>query len=128
MECILCLHTHLRMRLIHFPYDIQFDEALNPVVCLVQFIRWRSFGNQFRSRSASTIKISVIRQKNCRSKMKRLICDEGHSYKGCPNREAKIPKCANCKGPHVASYKGCPDIKSRHSGYMWSITISLMSK
>ena len=27
--------------------------------------------------------------KNCWSKMKCLICGEGHSHKGCPNREAK---------------------------------------
>ena len=26
--------------------------------------------------------------KNCRSKIKCLICGEGHSHKGCPNREA----------------------------------------
>ena len=46
--------------------------------------------------------------KHCRSKIS-LICGEGHSHKRCPNREAKKPKCANCKGPHVASYKGCPE-------------------
>ena len=51
--------------------------------------------------------------KNCRSKIKCLICGEGHSHKGCPNREAKKPKCANCKGPHVASYKGCPEYKKQ---------------
>ena len=32
---------------------------------------------------------------------------------GCPNREAKKPKCASCKGPHVASYKGCPEYKKQ---------------
>ena len=48
--------------------------------------------------------------KNCRSKIKCLICGEGHSHKGCPNKEAK---CANCKGPHVASYKGCPEYKKQ---------------
>ena len=26
-------------------------------------------------------------------------------------REARKPKCANCKRPHVASYKGCPEYK-----------------
>ena len=49
--------------------------------------------------------------KNCRSKQKCLICGESHSHKGCPNKEARKPKCANCKGPHVASYKGCPAYK-----------------
>ena len=51
--------------------------------------------------------------KNCRSKIKCLICGEGHSHKECPNREAKKPKCANCKGPRVASYKGCPEYKKQ---------------
>ena len=51
--------------------------------------------------------------KNCRSKIKCLIRSEGHSHKGCPNREAKKPKCANCKGPHVVSKKGCPDYKQQ---------------
>ena len=34
-------------------------------------------------------------------------------HKGCPNREAKNPKCANFKGPHIASYKGCPEYKKQ---------------
>ena len=51
--------------------------------------------------------------KNCRSKPKYLICGESHSYKGCPNEEAREPKCANCMGPHVASYKGCPEYKKQ---------------
>ena len=46
--------------------------------------------------------------KNCKAKIKCVICGVGHSHKGCPNREKKQPKCANCKGPHVANYKGCP--------------------
>ena len=49
--------------------------------------------------------------KNCRSKQECLICGDSHSHKGCPNKEARKPKCANCKGPHVASYKGCPAYK-----------------
>ena len=51
--------------------------------------------------------------KNCRSKQKCLICGESHSHKGCPNREARKPKCANCKEPHVASYKGCQEYKKQ---------------
>ena len=51
--------------------------------------------------------------KTCRSKTKCLICGESHHHKGCPNREKKQPKCANCKGPHVASYKGCPAYKKQ---------------
>ena len=51
--------------------------------------------------------------KNCGSKIKCLICSEGHPHKGWPNKEAKKPQCANCKGPHVASYKGCPEYKKQ---------------
>ena len=39
--------------------------------------------------------------KNCRLKQKCLICGENHSHKTCTNREARKPKCASCKGPHV---------------------------
>ena len=42
-----------------------------------------------------------------------MICGESHSHKGCPNKEARKPKCANCKKPHVASYKGCPAYKKQ---------------
>ena len=52
---------------------------------------------------------------NCKSKQKFVICDENHSHKGCPKKEAKQPKCANCSGPHVASYKGCPEYKKQAS-------------
>ena len=38
---------------------------------------------------------------------------ESHSHKGCSNKEARKPKCANCKGPHVVSYKGCPEYKKQ---------------
>ena len=51
--------------------------------------------------------------KNCRSKPKCLICGESHSHKGCLNKEARKPKCANCMGPHVASHKGCPEYKKQ---------------
>ena len=50
---------------------------------------------------------------NCKSKQKCVICGENHSHKGCPKKEAKQPKCANCPGPHVASYKGCPEYKKQ---------------
>ena len=51
--------------------------------------------------------------KKCRSKQKCLICNESHSHKRCPNKEARKPKCANCKWPHVASYKGCPEYEKQ---------------
>ena len=51
--------------------------------------------------------------KSCRSKQKCLICGGNHSHKGCPSRESHKPTCANCNGPHVASYKGCPEYKKQ---------------
>ena len=50
---------------------------------------------------------------NCKSKQKCVICGENRSHKGCPRKEVKQPKCANCSGPHVASYKGCPEYKKQ---------------
>ena len=51
--------------------------------------------------------------KTCRSKQKCLICGENHSHKGCPSRESRKPTSANCKGPQVASHKGCPEYKKQ---------------
>ena len=49
--------------------------------------------------------------KTCKSKTKCLICWESRHHIECPNREKKQPKCANCKGPLVASYKEYPAYK-----------------
>ena len=51
--------------------------------------------------------------KNCRSKQKCLICGESHSHHGCPNKEARKLKCADCSGPLLASYKGFPEYKKQ---------------
>ena len=51
--------------------------------------------------------------KTCRSKQKCLICGQNHSHKECPSRESRKPTCANCSGPHVASYKGSPEYKKQ---------------
>ena len=51
--------------------------------------------------------------KTCRSRTKCLIRGEDHHHKGCPNKEIKQAKCANCKGPNVASYKGSPAYKKQ---------------
>ena len=45
----------------------------------------------------------------CRLKPKCLICGESHSHKGCPTESQENPHVQNCNGPHVASYKGCPE-------------------
>ena len=41
------------------------------------------------------------------------MCGEAHSHKNCPNKEKRKPKCANCRGPHVANYRGCPAYKDQ---------------
>ena len=51
--------------------------------------------------------------KTFRSKQKFLICGGNHSHTGCPSKESRKPTFANCKGPHVASYKGCPGYKKQ---------------
>ena len=40
------------------------------------------------------------------------MCGEAHSHKDCPNRNKK-KKSANCGGPHVANYRGCPAYKDQ---------------
>ena len=67
--------------------------------------------------------ISVLQCYNCqcfghsaksgKSKQKCLIYGGNHSHKGCPSRESRKPTFANCNGPHVASYKGCPEYKKQ---------------
>ena len=52
---------------------------------------------------------------NCTKKPKCVVCGEAHSHKNCPNKEKRKPKCANCRGPHVANYKGCPAYKDQPS-------------
>ena len=29
------------------------------------------------------------------------------------NKNKKIPKCANCRGPHITNYRGCPAYKDQ---------------
>ena len=41
------------------------------------------------------------------------MCGEAHSHKNCPNEEKRKPKFANCRGPHVANYRGCPAYKDQ---------------
>ena len=42
-----------------------------------------------------------------------IVCGEAHSHKNCPNKEKRKPKCANCRGPHVANYRDCPVYKDQ---------------
>ena len=56
--------------------------------------------------------------KNCQAKTKCIVCGEGHSHKGSPNREEKQP---NFRGPRVANYKGVQPIRN-----MWWTTRKVM--
>ena len=50
---------------------------------------------------------------NCTKKQKCVVCGEAHSHKDCPNKNKKTPECANCRGPHVDNYRGCPAYKDQ---------------
>ena len=50
---------------------------------------------------------------NCTKNQKCVVCGGVHSHKNCPNKEKRCPKCANCRGTHVANYKGCPAYKDQ---------------
>ncbi|GBM19885.1 hypothetical protein AVEN_186155-1 [Araneus ventricosus] len=43
--------------------------------------------------------------------IKCVLCAEEHDSRTCPNKRNPefTPKCANCGGPHTASYRGCPN-------------------
>ena len=61
----------------------------------------------------------IYRVEEFRSPVSVQQCWNCHHHKGCPSREKKQPKCASCKGPHVASYKGCPAYKNKPLDNMW---------
>ena len=50
---------------------------------------------------------------NSTKNQKCVVYGGAHSHKNCPNKEKRNPKFANCRGPHVANYKGCPAYKDQ---------------
>ena len=42
-----------------------------------------------------------------------MLCVGSSFPQNCPNKEKRSPKCANCRGPQVANYKGCPAYKDQ---------------
>ncbi|GBM42872.1 hypothetical protein AVEN_245699-1 [Araneus ventricosus] len=46
----------------------------------------------------------------CKLSPKCVVCSGKHPSKECPHKgkQETVPKCANCDGPHTASYRGCP--------------------
>ena len=49
--------------------------------------------------------------RDCRNKVKCVVCAGFHRYEVCPNKAIEMRVCANCKGSHTASYGGCPYIQ-----------------
>jgi hypothetical protein len=50
-------------------------------------------------------------ENNCNLQYRCVKCAQGHPSKTCRLPKGSKPKCANCPGDHVASYKGCPAYK-----------------
>ena len=50
---------------------------------------------------------------DCTKNEKRFVCGEAHSHKNCQTKKKGSQKCANCRGPHVANYRGCPAYKDQ---------------
>ena len=55
---------------------------------------------------------------NCTKNQKCVVCGGAHSHKNCPNKEKRNPKCANCRGPHVANYKAVLHTRTKLLGSM----------
>ena len=69
---------------------------------------------EFRTYSSSgTAKVSDIRPKLAGLKPNALSVGRAIIIKDAQIKRKKQPKCANCKGPHVASYKRCPAYKKQ---------------
>ena len=67
----------------------------------------------FRSSSVITTKISDIRPKTVGQKLNVLSVEKATHTKDAQTEKKKQPKYANCKGPHVANYKGSPAYKKQ---------------
>ena len=63
-----------------------------------QCFKWQGFGHKAQ---------------NCAKKQKCVVRGEAHSHQNCPNKDKRTPKCENCRGPHVANYRGHPAYKDK---------------
>ena len=79
------------------------------------FSRSKSFVLPFQSGRVITVKISDTRPKIVRQKLNVSSVKKATHTKDAQT-EKKQPKCANCKGPHVANYKWCPAYKKQVFG------------
>ena len=57
--------------------------------------------------------------KNCQTKVKCVVCGEGHSHKGCPNREKSNQNVLIAKDHMLQTIKSVRLIKNRYSVNMW---------
>ena len=64
--------------------------------------------------------------KNCEAKIKCVICGEGHSHKGFPNREKSNQNVPIAKDHMLQTIKGVELIKNRYSVNMWWTTKKAM--
>ena len=64
--------------------------------------------------------------KNCKAKIKCVICEEGHSHKGCPNREKSNQNVLIAKDHMLQTIKGVQLIRNRYSVNMWWTTKKAM--
>ena len=85
---ITCLQTGilLKMEEFHFPISVQ------------QCYNFQNFGHS---------------AKTCMAKIKCVICGEGHSHKGCPNREKSNQNVLIAKDHMLQTIKGVQLIKNR---------------
>ena len=68
-----------------------------------------------------------ILDKTCKAKIKCVICGEGHSQKGCPNREKSNQSVRTVKDHILLTIKSVQLIKNRCSVNMWWTTKKVMS-
>ena len=64
--------------------------------------------------------------KNCKAKIKCVICGEGHSHKGCPNREQSYQSVITAKDHMLQTIKGVQLTKNRCTVNMWWTTKKVM--
>ncbi|KAG8238943.1 hypothetical protein J437_LFUL000782 [Ladona fulva] len=50
--------------------------------------------------------------KACQMNFRCVKCGQRHPSSECRRSIAAAPTCANCKGSHLANYRGCPAYKS----------------
>ena len=74
--------------------------------------RRKNFVSPFRFGSASTANVSDIWRKTV-SPSKNVSSVVRTIHTKDAQKKAKQPKCSNCSGPHVASYKGCLEYKKQ---------------